>query len=186
MTVPIWLTLCFLWFITVSSAEGGWGSIGHRQIQVLLPCFKGPRSSCPRRPMCSGGNAFQTLKGLWGFVFFISSSSFPFGSSLFTGDIMRCELSTDIYMKACLREHNTGKESEDDVKRGLYLRAGHMTWYHHCRFEAPYLSPCLAIHFPYTLTRGGKASVMQGHHLRRFSAIQSQYEAIAYPRHAPN
>lgn len=123
------------------------------------------------------------------FVFFISSSSFPFGSSLFTRDIMRWEISTDIYTKACLGERDTGKESEDDVKRGLYLRAGHVTWHHHCHFEAPYLSPRLAIHFPYTLARGGEASVMQGHHLRRFSAIQTQHETIAdivYPQHAPN
>lgn len=177
MTVPILLTLCFLWFITVSSAERGCGSIGHRQIQVLLPCFKGQRNSYPRSPMCSAGKAFQTLK---------VSSPFPFGSRLFTRDITRWEISTDIYMKACLRERNTGKESEDDIKCGLYLRAGRMTWHHHCHFEAPYLSPRLAIHFLYTLARGNGASVMQDHHLRRFSAIQIQYKAIAYPHHVPN
>lgn len=87
---------------------------------------------------------------------------------------------------ASLRECSAGKSSEDEVKRGLY-QSRSCDLVASLSVEVPFLSPRLAIHFPYT--RGMEARAMQGCYPRRFSATQNQHEAIAdvgYPQNAPN
>lgn len=135
-----------------------------------------------QKPQVFRGNAFQTLKGLWGFLKKISSSSFPFGKSLFTRGIIWWEISTDINWRGegmpqgvqCM------ERSEDTVKHGFYQsRSPDMV--PHCQFEAP----CLSLGHSLSIQRVVR-SAMQDHHLRRFSVIQPQHRATAENGSPPN